>query len=113
MAGIVERGRQLTRSRLVLTVSGLTFVVLIALMRTAEILREGTGLKDDKTFENVQTLANTLTNKALPLSLIVAPLVCIGAALAMQFTGSKKGVAAVYCAVGAPALILSTQSLIA
>jgi hypothetical protein len=113
MARIVALGRRVTSSRLVLAFAGLTFVVLIAVTRSAAILKEATGNWDTNNINLLQDASQKLVDKALPIAIAVAPLVCVGAALAMQFTGSKKGVPAIYCSVGSVAVIVMAKGLMA
>jgi len=116
MAGMIELGRRVMSSRLTLALAGLTFVVPIALMKSAEILRAATGNDGDGGVPDLGKMAQELADRALPLTIAVAPLVFVAGALALQFggpSGARRAAPIMYGSIGAVAAVIMAKGLAA
>jgi hypothetical protein len=113
MAGIVGLGRQLASSQIALALAGLALVAVIAGVDGAQILRSATGHDSKSGIEDLARTSDNLATWALPITIAVAPLACIGGALAMQFGGSKRAVPVMYASVGAVIAVLLAKGLAA
>jgi hypothetical protein len=125
MNGIAGLARQIMSSRTVQALMALSYVALTLYLTRAHILINATGAGDFKKkggsgnqegFEQLITTSQALVDKALPLTIIVAPLVFVGGALMMQFggpTGAKRASTVMYGAVGASVAVVAAKGLMA
>jgi len=121
MTRIVRLARRLVKSRAVMALAALWLVALTALGTQAQILIDVTGGSQDwKTNGSVNlveliNLSNGLTAKALPVVIVVAPLVFVAGALMMQFggpSGAKRASAVMYGSVGAAVAVVAAKGLL-
>jgi hypothetical protein len=112
MPGIVELRSRARISRAALAFMGLAFVVLMATMDGAAMLKEATGT-DTTGIPELAGTVDRLTGKALPIVIAVAPLVCVGGALALQFGGTKRAIPIIAGSIGAVLVVLLAKILAA